>query len=94
METKTVVLALLGFGVAAYVAYQLGKGGGSIAASQDVPKSPGTGSPEPLPSNGLDGSGGNLFPGLSGMDQSVLCRLAPSLCAWSIPRPLPVVPMV
>ncbi len=91
MESKTVLLAFLGFGVAAYVAYQLGKGGaGESKPSQDAPAQP---SPPPSGGPGPDEGGGNLFPGLSGMDESVLCRLAPSLCAWRIPSPLPVVPM-
>jgi hypothetical protein len=94
MESKTLLLALVGFGVAAYVAYQLGKGGaGESQPSQDAPAQP---SPPPSsgPDEGLDEGGGNLFPGLSGMDESVLCRLAPSVCAWRIPRPLPVAPML
>jgi len=90
MESKTLLLALLGFGVAAYVAYQLGKGGaGESKPSQDAPAQP-----SPPPSSGLEEGGKNLFPGLSGMDESVLCRLAPSVCAWRIPRPLPVAPML
>ena len=89
MESKTLLLALVGFGVAAYVAYQLGKGGaGGSQPSQNAPAQP-----SPPPSSGLEGSG-NLFPGLSGMDQATLCRLAPSVCAWRIPRPLPVAPML
>jgi hypothetical protein len=90
MESKTLLLALVGFGVAAYVAYQLGKGGaGESKPSQDAPAQP-----SPPPSSDLDEGGGNLFPGLAGMDESVLCRLAPSVCAWRIPRPLPVAPML
>jgi len=89
MESKTLLLVLVGFGVAAYVAYQLGKGGaGGSQPSQDAPAQP-----SPPPSSVDEGSG-NLFPGLSGMDQATLCRVAPSLCAWRIPRPLPVVPML
>jgi hypothetical protein len=86
MESKTLVLVLLGFGVAAYVAYQLGKGG----AEESKPSPDAPAQPSPPPSSGLDQGGGNLFPGLSGMDQATLCRVAPSLCAWRIPRPLPV----
>lgn len=64
MESKTLLLVLVGFGVAAYVAYQLGKGGaGGSQPSQDAPAQPST-----PPSSGLEG-GGNLFPGLSGMDE-------------------------
>jgi hypothetical protein len=85
MESKTLLLVLLGFGVAAYVAYQLGKGAGESQPSPDAPAQP-----SPPPSSDLDQGGGNLFPGLSGMDQATLCRVAPSLCAWRIPRPLPV----
>jgi hypothetical protein len=88
MESKTLFLVLLGFGVAAYVAYQLGKGAGESKPSQDAPAQP-----SPPPSSGLD-EGGNLFPGLSGMDEATLCRLAPSVCAWRIPSPLPVRPML
>ena len=91
MESKTLLLALVGFGVAAYVAYQLGKGGARAGSepSQNAPAQP-----SPPPSSGLDEGGGNLFPGLSGMDQATLCRLVPSACAWWIPRPLPVAPML
>jgi len=100
MESKTLLLALVGFGVAAYVAYQLGKGGTgeSKPASGSEPSQNAPAQPSPPPSSGLDEGldegGGNLFPGLSGMDESVLCRLAPSVCAWRIPRPLPVAPML
>jgi hypothetical protein len=92
MESKTLLLALVGFGVAAYVAYQLGKGGAgeSRPASGSEPSQNAPAQPSPPPSSGLDKGGGNLFPGLSGMDESVLCRLAPSVCAWRIPRPLPM----
>jgi hypothetical protein len=90
MESKTLLLALVGFGVAAYVAYQLGKGGaGGPQPSQNAPAQP-----SPPPSSGLEEGGKNLFPGLSGMDEATLCRLAPSVCAWRIPRPLPVAPML
>jgi hypothetical protein len=89
MESKTLLLALVGFGVAAYVAYQLGKGAGESKPSQDAPAQP-----SPPPSSGLDEGGGNLFPGLSGMDPATLCRVAPSLCPWRIPSPLPVRPML
>ena len=96
MESKTLLLVLAGFGVAAYVAYQLGKGGAgeSKPASGSEPSQKALDDPVPLPSSGLDEGGGNLFPGLSGMDQATLCRLAPSVCAWRIPRPLPVAPML
>jgi hypothetical protein len=88
MESKTLLLALVGFGVAAYVAYQLGKGGAeSTPASGSEPSQNAPAQPSPPPSSGLDEGGGNLFPGLSGMDQDTLCRLAPSVCALRIPRP-------
>jgi hypothetical protein len=96
MESKTLLLALVGFGVAAYVAYQLGKGGAgeSKPASGSEPSQNAPAQTSPPPSSGLDEGGGNLFPGLSGMDEATLCRLAPSVCAWRIPRPLPVAPML
>jgi hypothetical protein len=93
MESKTLLLALVGFGVAAYVAYQLGKGSAGESKPSSEPSQNAPAQPSPPPSSGLEG-GVNLFPGLSGMDESVLCRLAPSVCAWRIPRPLPVAPML
>jgi hypothetical protein len=93
MESKTLLLALVGFGVAAYVAYQLGKGGAGESKPSSEPSQNAPAQPSPPPSSGLEG-GGNLFPGLSGMDEATLCRLAPSVCAWRIPRPLPVAPML
>jgi hypothetical protein len=70
MESKTLLLALVGFGVAAYVAYQLGKGGaGESKPSGSEPSQNAPAQPSPPPSSGLDEGGGNLFPGLSGMDE-------------------------
>ncbi len=87
MESKTLLLALLGFGVAGYLAYQLAKGQTATGSGQAETA--------PAPSD----FGGQPPFGLGNLGQDALCQVAPSLCGWynrayvGRPAPLPVVPV-
>lgn len=95
MESKTLLLALLGFGVAAALAYQLAKG--QAAAGQGQPET--APAPAENPPVVVDDFGGQPPFGLGNLGQDALCRVAPSLCGWynpayvGRPAPLPVVPL-
>lgn len=86
MESRTLLLALLGFGVAGYLAYQLAKGQAAPAPAENPPVV-------------VDDFGGQPPFGLGNLGQDALCRVAPSLCGWynpayvGRPAPLPVVPL-
>lgn len=98
MDGKTVLLMLIGGGVAAYLAYSLAKGGSTGAPASTA----GEGGEQALPpavvdygyDPGYQNPGGGLTGfGLGALGDSTLCRVAPSLCSWYnpafVPRPVP-----
>ncbi len=99
MESRALLLALLGFGVAGYLAYQLTKGQGQATAGQTPKQSEAPPAQTETPPVVVDDFGGQPPFGLGGLGQDALCRVAPSLCGWynpayvGRPAPLPVVPL-
>ena len=95
MESRTLLLALLGFGVAGYLAYQLAKGQAAAGQGQSE-TAPAQAENPPVV---VDDFGGQPPFGLGNLGQDALCRVAPSLCGWynpayvGRPAPLPVVPL-
>ncbi|EIA39970.1 hypothetical protein RLTM_01545 [Thermus parvatiensis] len=93
------MLALLGFGVAGYLAYQLAKGQGQATAGQTPKQSEAPPAQTETPPVVVGDFGGQLPFGLGGLGQDALCRVVPSLCGWynpayvGRPAPLPVVPL-
>ncbi len=92
MDGKTVLLMLIGGGVAAYLAYSLAKGGSTGAPASTA----GEGGEQALPPAVVDygqNVGGLPGFGLGELGQDALCRVAPSLCSWYnpafVPRPVP-----
>jgi len=78
MDGKTLLLVLLGGGVAAYLAYSLAKpapaspsGGGGTGDAGQTP-----------PAVDYGDAGAGLGFGLGNLGQDALCRVAPSLCSW------------
>ncbi|UZX16351.1 hypothetical protein KQ693_04815 [Thermus sp. PS18] len=105
MESRALLLALLGFGVAGYLAYQLAKGQGQATAGQTPKQSEAPPAQTPKQSEAppaqtetppvvVGDFGGQLPFGLGGLGQDALCRVAPSLCGWYNPayvgRPAPL----
>jgi hypothetical protein len=98
MNSKTLLLALVAFGVATYLVYQLEKkrmvenyywngSDGDLNSSGSDPSQNDPDQPS-YPSGGSDQGGQDQF-GLSNFNQEILCQLAPSLCTqWSIPMPI------
>lgn len=74
MDGKTLLLVLIGGGVAAYLAYAWAKGKGQ--SPSEVSEEGGTGGPPVAIDTGTDPFG------IGGMDWDRLCRVAPSLCSW------------
>lgn len=74
MDGKTLLLVLIGGGVAAYLAYTWAKGKGQPA------QAPSEGSEAEGPPVAVD-QGTDPF-GIGGMDWDRLCRVAPNLCSW------------
>lgn len=99
MESRALLLALLGFGVAGYLAYQLAKGQGQATAGQTPEQSKAPPAQTETPPVVVGDFGGQLPFGRGGLGQDALCRVAPSLCGWynpayvGRPAPLPVVPL-
>jgi hypothetical protein len=87
MDDKTLLLILIGGGIAAYLAYSLSKsaqaqpsGGGDTGG--------GAGQTPPVAVDyGNAGTGLGSGFGLSNLSQQALCRVAPSLC-WNPAPPL------
>jgi len=88
MDGKTLLLVLLGGGVAAYLAYSLAK------PAPASPSGGGTGDAGQTPPAVVDygDAGAGLGFGLGNLGQDALCRVAPSLCSWwwnPAPQPAP-----
>ncbi|ACV05049.1 VP22 [Thermus phage P23-77] len=89
MDGKTLLLVLLGGGVAAYLAYSLAKRAPASPSSGG-----GTGDAGQTPPAVVDygDAGAGLGFGLGNLGQDALCRVAPSLCSWwwnPAPQPAP-----
>lgn len=94
MDGKTLILVLIGGGVAAYLAYSLAKGGPSSGTygGETGGSSGGQAAPPAVVDYGNEPGGLAGF-GLSDLGDNALCRVAPSLCSWYnpalVPRPAP-----
>lgn len=90
MDGKTLLLMLIGGGVAAYLAYSLAKGGSTAS-----PGGAGSGEAgdQAAPPAVVDTMPSPYGWGLGGLSDDALCRVAPSLCSWFnpafVPRPAP-----
>lgn len=96
MDSKTLLLMLIGGGVAAYLAYSMAKGSSSASAATPpaTPGESGDSGDQAKPPAVVDyGNESGLGFGLGSLGDNALCRVAPSLCSWYnpafVPRPAP-----
>jgi len=83
MDSRTLLLMLLGGGIAAYLAYSLAKGRAQEPAPSQIPEQPPSEVPGGSPPYVVDQAPSPF--GLGVLDPGALCRVAPSLCGWFNP---------
>ncbi len=82
MDSRTLLLMLLGGGITAYLAYSLAKGGRAQELAPGPEQAPSE-VPGDSPPYVVDTAPSPF--GLGILDPGALCRVAPSLCGWFNP---------